>query len=161
MNKAQFEVWKKRQEQVYQNRLEALRNDMAKRGLTSSGIRDKAEADLKDEFESDIEIARIYVEEEEAKKKSWVPDGNWRPFIASAIVSILIAVSVFFLTDYIKSHKPSMVEKQNDPLDLRGPTNQQLDDCLKSVNPNDPLGITSETETQKLQREACITKYNK
>jgi hypothetical protein len=50
--------------------------------------------------------------------------------------------------------------QSNDPLCLYK-DNPQLDECLKKVNPSDPLGLTNETEIQKTQREACINNYTK
>lgn len=50
---------------------------------------------------------------------------------------------------------------QGDPLGLFGKPNPELDECLKKVNPADPLGLKSETEAQKIQREECINKYKK
>lgn len=56
--------------------------------------------------------------------------------------------------------------KQNirkDPLGLFGEPNTVLDNCLKKINPSDPLDIRGieETDSQKVQREECFDKYRK
>jgi len=61
--------------------------------------------------------------------------------------------------DYVKSLNLDKQNSQNDPLNLFGSPNPALDDCFKKVNPNDPLGVGSESESQKTQREECINKY--
>lgn len=97
MNKEEFEVWKKQKEEDFEVEIEKLRNDFAKRGLAQSGMRDKTEASLRTKYDSEIEMERLRMEAEEKAKKQWFPNGNWRPFLLSAIVSILVGVIVYFL----------------------------------------------------------------
>ena|SRR3989344_3070649 len=98
MSKKEFEVWKKQKEKNFEIEIEKLRNDFAKRGLAQSGMRNKAEVDLRTRYDSEIEMERLRMETEEKTKKQWFPNGNWRPFLLSAIVSILVGVIVYFLT---------------------------------------------------------------
>lgn len=62
MNKKQFEIWEKQKRREYQSELGRLQEDFASRGLTFSGMRNKAEEDLKSKYESEIEIARLGIE---------------------------------------------------------------------------------------------------
>ncbi len=103
VNRKEFDIWEKQQKVMYKMELDKLQNDLANRGLIFSGIRNEQEAHLKDRFDSEISIARIRMEEDAARKSSWFPDGNWRPFVLSSVTSVVIATAIFYLTDYIKS----------------------------------------------------------
>jgi hypothetical protein len=59
MNKRQFEIWEKQKRRDCEIELDNLRNDFALRGLTFSSMRNKAEEDLKNKYESEIEIAKL------------------------------------------------------------------------------------------------------
>ncbi len=63
--------------------------------------------------------------------------------------------------DYIDSLNLDQQNSQNDPLGLFDGSNPAIEECLDKVNPSDPLGLSDETETQKLQREACMNTYYK
>ncbi len=63
MNKKQFEVWQKQRRRDYEIELEKLREDFARRGLAFSGMRNKAEDDLRQKYKSEIEITRIGIED--------------------------------------------------------------------------------------------------
>lgn len=72
MNNKQFEIWKKQKIREYMTELEELQNNLAKRGMARSGFRNKAEENLKARYDSEIEIKRLEVEEEENNKARMV-----------------------------------------------------------------------------------------
>jgi len=98
MNREEFQIWKTEKERKYDDDLEILRNDLANRGLTFSGVRKKAEERLRQILDSDIKIVRMQMEEAEKRKSEWFPDGNWHPLLLSTFISILIGIVVFYLT---------------------------------------------------------------
>lgn len=63
MNKEQFEVWQKQRWRDYEIELEKLREDFAGRGLAFSGMRNKAEDNLRQKYKSEIEIAKLGIED--------------------------------------------------------------------------------------------------
>jgi hypothetical protein len=63
MNRKQLEIWEKQKRRECESELERLREDFASRGLAMSGMRNKAEVDLKVRYESEIEIAKLGVED--------------------------------------------------------------------------------------------------
>src|SRR3989344_2888755 len=67
MNKKQFEIWEKQKRSEYEIELSKLQEDMASHGLAYSGIRNKAEEDLKSKHDSEIEIARLEIEKDTNK----------------------------------------------------------------------------------------------
>jgi hypothetical protein len=50
---------------------------------------------------------------------------------------------------------------QDDPLNLFGPENKPLDECLSKANPADPTGLYDETPQQAAKRADCIKKFGK
>jgi len=72
MNKKQFEIWERQKRREYEIELSKLQEDFASRGLASSGMRAKAEEDLKVKYDSKIEIMRLGVGEEVKKEHAVV-----------------------------------------------------------------------------------------
>lgn len=64
MNRKQFEIWEKQKRREYRTELEKLQNDLAERGLALSSTRIKAEEDLKEKYDSEIEIMRLGLDED-------------------------------------------------------------------------------------------------
>lgn len=98
MLRKEFEVWEIERERVYQDDLLALQDDFANRSLTFSGMREEAEKRLKQKCEFDIQTTKLKMEETETAKRTWFPNGNWRPFILSSTVSVFIGFFVYLLT---------------------------------------------------------------
>ncbi len=98
MNRKSFEVWKLSRERQYEIELNALQELFGKNGTATSGFRKRDEKQLRDKYDTEIELERLTMEDIEASKRAWFPNGNWRPFILSTIISILIGVAVFYLT---------------------------------------------------------------
>lgn len=63
MNQKQFEIWKKQKTREYQSELEHLQKDFTNRGLWFSGMRNKAEDELRRKYESEIEIAKLSIKD--------------------------------------------------------------------------------------------------
>ena len=53
------------------------------------------------------------------------------------------------------------VPKNNDPMNLYGPENKQLSECLSKVDPRDPAGIYQETPEQAKKREDCVRQFGR
>lgn len=98
MLQKEFEIWKIDRERNYENDLAELQEDLVNRGLTYSSIRTQAEERLKQKHEAEVKMMKLRMEEAESERKSWVPGGNWRPFILSSIVSVLVGFVVYLLT---------------------------------------------------------------
>ncbi len=62
MNREQFKIWEKQKRREYELELEKLQENFAARGLAYSGIRNRAEADLKTKYEDEIEFKRLSIE---------------------------------------------------------------------------------------------------
>jgi hypothetical protein len=43
-------------------------------------------------------MKRLEMEEVETQKISWFPNSNWRPFVLSTAVSIIVGIVVYYLT---------------------------------------------------------------
>lgn len=63
MNKKQFEIWEKQKRLEYESDLKVLQDNFASRGLAFSGMRNKAEQNLKNKYESEIEITRLGIKD--------------------------------------------------------------------------------------------------
>jgi len=98
MNRKQFEIWKAQREREFSVELENTRNDFASRGLASSGFRNQAEQNLRARYDAESEMKRLEMEEVETQKISWFPNSNWRPFVLSTAVSIIVGIVVYYLT---------------------------------------------------------------
>ena len=59
MNPQQFKIWEEQKWREYEADLEKLQVELAAQGLASSGKRNKAEKNLKLKYESEIQIARL------------------------------------------------------------------------------------------------------
>jgi hypothetical protein len=74
---------------------------------------------------------------------------------------VLVIIGIIQLWTLLKSNSEEKKRMNNsDPLALFGKDNPALRDCLKKVNPKDPLGIMGENEMQSAERKTCIDKYN-
>ena len=94
-------IWEKRQREIEVVELEALQRDLADRGLAYSGIRNRQEKELHEKFTAEINMARIRMESEEQNGSSWVPNGNWKPFILSVCTAILTSIIVSYISHYL------------------------------------------------------------
>lgn len=65
MNYDQFTIWEKQKWREYEAELKKLEEDFAARGLAFSGIRNREEKELKVKYDSEIEIARLGIKENE------------------------------------------------------------------------------------------------
>jgi hypothetical protein len=54
---------------------------------------------------------------------------------------------------------PQPKHKNDDPMNLYGPENKQLSECLSKVSPRDPAGIYQQTPEQAKKREDCIKQF--
>lgn len=84
-----------------------------------------------------------------------------KKYIIVILVLVIGFLSGYYLRDYRDRQKNKEVDAYLDSLGLFGDSNKDLDECLKKVNPSDPLGLNNETNIQKSQREECINNYKK
>jgi len=83
-----------------------------------------------------------------------------KKFLIAALILIIGILAGYYFSEY-RHNQIRQQSENDDPLNLFGKSKPELDDCLKKVNPLDPLGLNSETEAQKTQRQDCINKYKK
>lgn len=96
MNCEEFEIFEKWRKEKYEIDLEKLRENLAGRGLSSSGIRGKEEAWLKRKFEAEIARKKAEMEEyertekeESSARKNMIKTN--RVLVSVAIISMIIS----------------------------------------------------------------------
>ncbi len=102
MIRKEFEVWERQKRKEEKEALEALQETFASNGLAYSGQRAKAEERLREKFVAEIETARLKMEDEEHQKISWVPNGNWRPWVLSLLTSIVASIIAVLASLFLK-----------------------------------------------------------
>lgn len=132
MNKKQFEIWERQKRREYRVELEKLQDDLAARGLTFSGARIKAEEDLKEKYDSEIEIMRLELDEdtkkehvavkmtETAKGNSSIDWGKWS-VITAIIIFVLGLIANYYFQPPTISYAPQNAEtKVGDVIQVQG-----------------------------------------
>ena len=97
MNSREFELYKTWRERKYWRDLEKLQNDLANHGLASSGIRNKEEAWLKDEYETEVlreEAMMLDYQAQKAREKhaSKVQQYTNYALVAGTVIAAFAAV---------------------------------------------------------------------
>jgi len=90
MNQKQFEIWKIQKEKEFEAELNNLQEDFARRGLTFSGMRNKAEKDLREKYDSEIEITRLDIER--VTNRTPLYTSWWMIYIVYPILILVVGV---------------------------------------------------------------------
>lgn len=86
MDRKQFEIWKEQKLREYNQKLRSLQNDYAERGLAQSGMRIKAEEELREKYDGEIKYMRLGIKRIELNWQKW-----------GVIVAIIgVVVTVYF-----------------------------------------------------------------
>lgn len=117
MNRKEFEIFEKWRKGKYEIDLEKLQNDLASRGLSRSGIREKEELWLREEYESEVARKKAEAEDyEEEKEKQERGRRNMirtnRVLVSVAIISMVISAAGVMVGIYFSNKANLINEKQ-------------------------------------------------
>jgi hypothetical protein len=80
-------------------------------------------------------------------------------FSISTTIALVALIRSFFPVPPKPDYSPSVsATRAKDPLSLFR-SNPPLENCLKAVNANDPLGLRTNDAREDRQRQACVAQY--
>lgn len=114
MNKKQFEIFKRYRKRKYDRDLEGLQSDFAARGLAYSGLREKAQQSLKEDYEDQVAMKQdeAAIGDEESKQRSTNIQTNR---ILAGIAIFSFGATIFYAERSLnEQYRPYVVFEETD-----------------------------------------------